>query len=253
MKASAPGVTIINEKMASRYFPGEDTDLDANHAFRPKAGRGSTIMGIVKDTKHNDLADPPYPQMYGYIPSKPGSTDVDRQSHNCTGSRHGAGLDETSSSQLIAMLPGVESDNDGAVARRIRLRGSGSTLSVDYVFAAVGMLLADGGILRRDLVRRDTTGARDCVRLAFGSNGWRRFPTGAEKGLKLALLGVAIGLVLSLIAGRLLSTLLLGVGAKDPVTFAGLALVVVAVTMLASYLPGTPRDKVDPIVALRYE
>jgi len=73
------------------------------------------------------------------------------------------------------------------------------------------------------------------------------------EGLRLALLGAAIGLAGSFFAARLLSGMLFGVTPSDPFTFASVAVVLVAVAMVACYVPARRATRVDPLVALRYE
>jgi len=250
-EASAPGVTIINEKMASRYFPGEDPIGMRITLSDPKAGPWSTVIGIVKDTKHNDLAEPPYPQMYGTYRQNPVrlmsivSRTTARAADMAPALRD---LVKSIDRELpVSKVTTMEQLLADSIARQR------FNMLLITVFAAVGMLLAMVGIYGVISYGVTQRVHEIGVRLALGATGGDVFQLVLKKGLKLALLGVAIGLVLSLIAGRLLSTLLFGVGAKDPVTFAGLALVVVAVTMLASYLPARRATKVDPIVALRYE
>jgi ABC-type antimicrobial peptide transport system permease subunit len=74
-----------------------------------------------------------------------------------------------------------------------------------------------------------------------------------RQGLQLALIGVAAGAIGAFALTRLIRGLLFGISSFDPVTFLGMALVLIAVTVLACVIPATRATKVDPLVALRYE
>jgi putative ABC transport system permease protein len=71
--------------------------------------------------------------------------------------------------------------------------------------------------------------------------------------MKLALIGLAIGLLVSFTLTRLLKSLLFGISATDPLTFAAISLLLISVALLACYLPARRAARVDPLVALKYE
>jgi len=91
------------------------------------------------------------------------------------------------------------------------------------------------------------------IRLALGASRSNILRMVLRQGLGLAIVGAAVGLVCALIVSHLMASLLYGVRPTDPFTFVGVALLLIAVALLACYIPARYATRVDPMTALRYE
>jgi putative ABC transport system permease protein len=91
------------------------------------------------------------------------------------------------------------------------------------------------------------------IRMALGAERADVLRAIAVQGLRVTVVGVVAGIAAGAAVTRFLSSLLFGLKANDPVTFAGVSLILIAVALLACYLPARRATKVDPMVALRYE
>ena len=127
------------------------------------------------------------------------------------------------------------------------------TLLLMIIFAALGILIAAVGIY--GVVSYGVTQRTHeiGIRIALGERTGNVLRMIIENGLKIALIGIGIGTVASLMMVRLLSGLLFGVRPTDPVTFVAVAFLLLVVVLLACYFPARRATKVDPVVALRHE
>jgi ABC-type antimicrobial peptide transport system permease subunit len=119
------------------------------------------------------------------------------------------------------------------------------------IFAALALVLAAVGIygvMSYTVVQQ----TREIgIRIALGAKRGDVLKMTVKQAIKLVGLGLAIGLPSAFILTRVMSTLLFGISATDPITFLGISLVVLAVALLASYIPALRATKVDPMIALR--
>jgi putative ABC transport system permease protein len=131
------------------------------------------------------------------------------------------------------------------------ITGQRFSLVLLALFAGLALALATVGIygVMSSMVEQRTREIG--IRMALGAQKRDVARLIARQGLTLAVIGVGVGLIASLALTRLMATLLFGVGATDPLTFAGVAALLLTVAALACYVPARRAMKTDPLVALR--
>ena len=251
-RASTTYSAIIDESFARRFFPGEDPlgkrineDGSRNeHGF-------AVIVGVVGGVKHTDVKTEPRPTMYVPAEQSPWETMtlVVRSSGDPT-ALAAALRDEVAAvdkDQPLSEIDIMEQLFAKAVApQRFNLMLVGIFAALALALATVGVY----GVIAYSVTQR----AQEMgVRLALGANSRDILRLVIGQAMRVSLLGVGLGLVAAVGLTRVMSSLLFEVSSTDPVVFVGLAVVLIAVTLVASYIPARRATKVDPLVALRYE
>jgi putative ABC transport system permease protein len=251
-RPEAPRVAIINEAMARRSWRGRDP-MGRRFQFGPRDAGGPwyTVVGVVGDMRRQGLEREALPQIFVSLAQSHPPSNV-------------ALLVRTSSDDPLAMAGTLR-----AAVRRVEKAAPifgiapltqqlGSYLtqrrfqtSLLTGFSVVALLMAAVGIYGLVQYSIATRTQEIGLRMAIGARAGDIFRMIIGEGLTLSLTGVAIGLVGAWWLGRAASSLLFGVTASDPLTFASVSLLLTAVATAACYFPARRAMAVDPVVALR--
>jgi len=247
--ADAPMVALISETTARRYWPDEDPigkrfKLNFSSWF-PKA----EIIGVVSDIKTDGLNMPPYPEIYrptAQLPSDDAQliirTKAEPETLAAAAREEMGRIDRDIPLRAARPMEGVIADTLWRARLSAWLLG---------LFAALAAALAAAGLYgvmsysvnqrAQEIGLRMALGAeaRDVLRLVIG------------EGFKLTVVGLGLGLVAAFALSRFIASQLFGVTATDPLTYAGVALLLAIVAIAACYLPARRAARVDPMVALR--
>ncbi len=247
--ARAPRVTIVNETIARRYFTG-----------RNPIGRGigagaqrTEIVGVVRDARTQTLHDPPVPMAYFPIEQKPANQQPTLTNLDVRIAAAPTAVEPMLRDAIQRNEPNLLVGDIGPMSRRLArdLTRERVVAWLAFGFGGLTLLLAAlglYGVLSYGVTRRTQEIG---VRMALGARRPDVIGLIAGQSARLAVLGLALGLLATVAGSRYLSGMLFGVTPLDPATLLAVALAFAAVTMLAAYLPARRATKVDPLVALR--
>ncbi|HYL68755.1 MAG TPA: ABC transporter permease [Candidatus Limnocylindria bacterium] len=248
--ANAPKVCAISAVMARKFFPNEDPIGKRVVVGYPR-DVPREIVGIVGDVKDVNLAAPEAAQIYAPFAQNPfWAIAVAIRTQGEPGQLSAALREQVLALDPLLPVEGIK-PMTMVLAESVAQPRFRTTLL--GLFGAAALLLAAIGIYG---VISYNTGQRTReigIRMALGAQQHNVLKLVLREGLLLTLTGVALGLAGALALTRFLATLLFGVGAGDPITFAGVGGLLVGAALLACYVPARRAMRVDPIVALRHE
>ena len=248
----ATPVVIINQTFANRFFSGEDP-IGKRFVYGQPAPNNPwmTIVGIVGDMRRTGFDRPVRPETF--LPEAQAQdnaltivarTEGDPASFATALRSEVWAIDRDQSVFSIKTMDATLSEMMSQ--RRFNMLLLGLFAAVALILAAVGIY----GVISYSVTQRTHEIG---IRMALGAGSSDVLKLVIGQGMLLVMIGVAAGLIFALLLTRLMSTLLYGVSATDPLTFAALSLTLTGVALVACFVPARRAMKVDPMIALRYE
>jgi putative ABC transport system permease protein len=246
----ATGVVVVSETMAAKYWPGEDPI-----GKRITIGYNNTgpreIVGVAADVKQGNLTDAQGPQLYAPFVQVPWPflAAVVRTT----------AAPEAAAGALRQVLARLDPEQAAGEIRTLDQYVSRSIATPRFTallvgsFAALALLLAGFGLYGVMAYSVAQRGREIGIRMALGAQARDVRALVVGQALRMGAAGLAVGLVGALLATRVLESLLFGISASDPITFAAVSAALITVLVVAAYLPARRATRVDPMVALRTE
>jgi putative ABC transport system permease protein len=248
---SSLNVAIVNEALARTVFPGQDPIGKQLTKFGPD-NLTLQIIGVVGNVRHVGLDTDPHSEIYQLLGQAqwPSMFVAIRSATSDPTSVTSAAQNVVWSVNKDVPLANVRTMQE-VIANSVQPRRFSMLLLT--IFAAVAMLLAAVGlygVMSYSVAQRTKEIG---VRMALGARRPDVLALIVKQGMALVLMGIAAGTILALGMTRLISGMLFGITASDPLTFVAVAALLGGVAFFANYLPARRAASVDPMVALRYE
>jgi predicted permease len=247
-------VAVVNETFVKRLMPFARSNAEAlNRRFSFRGGEGPfvRIVGVAADGKYFNISEEPRPFVW-----TPMSQDYASSAAVVVRTK---GAPEAMFANVRREIQGLDPNlplfdvktlNDHMKLALFPARIAAMVLGVFGLVALVLSAIGIYGITSYAVAQR----TREIgIRLALGAQLGDVLKLVLSHGVKLTIIGVAIGLLGAYLVTRAITSVLYGVSATDPLTFVGVSLLLVSVALLACYVPARKATKVDPLVALRYE
>jgi putative ABC transport system permease protein len=242
-------VAITSEAMARHFWPNENAVGKRFHFFGDPTLR--EVVGVVRNTVVNAIGEEPQP--IAYLPL------AQNYSPAATMAVHTTGRPEPIISAVRAQVQSLDNNLALTNVQTIgEVIGQGlwaprMGAAMLAIFGGLALILAIIGVYGVLSYSVNQQTREIGIRMAMGAQTGRVLRLVVGQGMRLAAAGLILGLIVAFAAMRVMSSLLFGVSAHDPIVFIGVTLVLALAAVLACYIPARRATKVDPIIALRYE
>ena len=242
-------VAIIDEAMAKQFWPNENAVGRRFHFFGETGLR--EVVGVVRNTVVNAIGEDPQP--LAYLPLAQDYAPAVTMQVRTSGRPEA--VSATVRSQVQSLDTNLALTNMNTIGELIDqgLWAPRMGAGLLTVFGGLALLLAVVGVYGVLSYSVNQQTREIGIRMAMGAQTGRILGLVVGQGMRLAVAGLTLGLLVAFAAMRILSSLLFGVSAHDPLIFGGVSLVLATAAILACYIPARRATKVDPIIALRYE
>ncbi len=250
--AKAPRVVIINDAMARKFWPGDDP-LGRYVTFN--SSTQYEIIGVVSNAKHTSLQEEDEPQAYTFHQQVPSRTMDLAVRANYSLDREPAALVNAIRLTVNKVDPEQPIHNIETMQQRLSesiapQRFVALLLSLFATLALIQALIGIYGVMSYAVTqRRQELG----IRMALGAASGNILSLVLKRGMKLTLIGMALGLIGAIASTRLLRDMLFGIKPFDPLTFAAMTLLLIGISLIACFVPARRATKVDPMNVLRNE
>jgi putative ABC transport system permease protein len=245
-----PQVAVINEAFARTYWPNQNP---VGKRFRKSRADSPwiTVVGLITNARTESLAEAGVPKIYLDLYQTGGK----RLAIFLRGNLDAAAIPGEVREQVQSVDPTLPVSGAQTLSETVSASLSERRFSMEIValFALTALLLAALGIYGVISYMVSERTHEIGIRIALGAERTSILRLVLRQGLGLAIAGAAVGLVGAVVVSHLMAGLLYGVKPTDPLTFGGVALLLLAVALLACYIPARRAMRVDPLVALRYE
>jgi|HubBroStandDraft_1064217.scaffolds.fasta_scaffold00387_17 macrolide transport system ATP-binding/permease protein len=249
---AAPLVTVINQTMANRLWPGEEP-IGRRFSIKGESGPFLEVVGVVRDSKYQSIAEDSQPYFYvpleqDYTPFRVLQVRSSVASAVLTGQIQRE-IRELNPAISVVDIQTMEESLKGATGFFIFRLGA----SLAAFMGTLGLILAVIGVYGMVSYTASRRTQEIGIRIALGANPRQILRLVVGQGMRTVVIGVIAGLLGAWALTRTMAHMLVGVSPNDPAVYIGVSLSLSVIALLACYIPARRATKVDPNVALRYE